>query len=124
MDTPNPALANTVSSQVARVVLDTAVRCGIDEARATRATAIGRELLRDDRIRVPSASQYRLWLLMHHTAGDQVGVRAAEIAEPGRLGPWDYLFANAPTLPEGFRDAARFAAGPCDPRVRLEVHEH
>ncbi|GAB2535598.1 helix-turn-helix domain-containing protein [Nocardia heshunensis] len=123
MDTPNPALANTVSSQIARVVLDTAVACGIDAAKAARAGTMDPHLLHDDLVRVPSANQYRLWLLMHHVHGDQIGVRAAEVAEPGRLGAWDYLLAHAPTLPEGLRDAARFAAGPCDPRVRLQVHE-
>ncbi|MFJ9365003.1 AraC family transcriptional regulator ligand-binding domain-containing protein [Nocardia sp. NPDC101769] len=123
MDTANPALVNTVSGHVVRIVLDAAVRSGIDAGEAARIGNIDRKLLGDDRIRVPSESQYRLWTLMHHVIGDDAGVRAADMADHGRLHIWDYLFSSAPSLAEGFHDASRFSTAICDPAARLEVVE-
>ncbi|RMI34890.1 AraC family transcriptional regulator [Nocardia stercoris] len=123
-ETRNPALVSTVSGHAARIALDTAVRSGIDEAEATRIANFDRNLLADDRIRIPSRSQYQLWALMEHVIGNEAGVRAADTADHGRLHIWDYLFSTAPTLVEGFHDAARFSDVICDPAARLEVAEH
>jgi AraC-like DNA-binding protein len=64
------------------------------------------------------------WVLMEHVIGNEAGVRAADTAGYGRLHVWDYLFSSAPTLVEGFRDAARFSDVICDPAARLQVTEH
>ncbi|MFE3254403.1 AraC family transcriptional regulator ligand-binding domain-containing protein [Nocardia sp. NPDC059229] len=121
MDIANPALERTVSGHVVRIVLDTAVRSGIDEVEATRIGSFDRKLLADDRIRIPSESQYRLWALMEHVVGNEAGVRAADMADRGRLHIWDYLFSSAPTLAEGFHDASRFSVVICDPAAQLGV---
>ncbi|MEC3954670.1 AraC family transcriptional regulator ligand-binding domain-containing protein [Nocardia sp. CDC153] len=120
----NPALANTVSGHMVRIVLDAAVRSGISEAEALRVGNLDPTLLSDYRIRIPSASQYRLWTLIHHAVGDESGVRAAELAEHGRLDVWDYLFGCAPNVAEGFHDWSRYATAVCDPALRVEVTEH
>ncbi|MFE3026569.1 AraC family transcriptional regulator [Nocardia tengchongensis] len=78
-------------------------------------SGLGRDYLDDDRLRIPSNTVARLWKLLYDKGGPEVGVRAAGMTAQGRLHVWDYLFTAAPTLAEGFTDAARFAGAIGDP---------
>ncbi|MFE3191454.1 AraC family transcriptional regulator ligand-binding domain-containing protein [Nocardia sp. NPDC059240] len=117
------ALANTVSSLVLRVVLDAAEPAGVSGPQLAHIGGLDRSLLPYDRTRIPTADLYRLWEVLVRTGGREVGVRAAAAAEFGRLHVWDYLISSAPTLADGFRDAARFSAAICDPSVEFRVVE-
>ncbi|GAB2524122.1 helix-turn-helix transcriptional regulator [Nocardia heshunensis] len=117
------ALANTVSSLVIRLVLDAAQPAGPQGPQLAHIGGLDRSLLPYDRTRIPTADLYRLWEVLVRTGGREVGVRAAATAEFGRLHVWDYLIRSAPTLADGFRDAARFSAAICDPSVEFRVVE-
>ncbi|GAB2451281.1 helix-turn-helix transcriptional regulator [Nocardia tengchongensis] len=119
-----PALANTVSSHVVRVVLDVAELAGVQGPHLAHIGGLDRSLLPYSRTRIPTADLYQLWDVLVRTAGREVGVQAAASAEFGRLHVWDYLFRSAPTLAEGFRDAARFSAVICDPAAEFRVVEN
>ncbi|MEU6583352.1 AraC family transcriptional regulator ligand-binding domain-containing protein [Nocardia sp. NPDC046763] len=119
-----PALANTVSSHMVRLVLDTAKLAGVQGPHLAHIGGLDRSLLPYNRTRIPTADLYRLWEVLARTAGREMGVRAAATAEFGRLHVWDYLIRSAPTLADGFRDAARFSAVLCDPIAEFHVKEN
>ncbi|WP_327146848.1 helix-turn-helix transcriptional regulator [Nocardia sp. NBC_01327] len=108
-------IRGTVSSHVIRVMLEAAEQVGVAEHEVAMIGGLRRELLDDDRLRVPSIAMVRLWKLMYAAGGPGVGIRAADVAQSGRLHVWDYLIAAAPTLAEGLGDAARFSAAMADP---------
>ncbi|MFF2554671.1 helix-turn-helix domain-containing protein [Nocardia sp. NPDC058058] len=116
-------LEGTVSSHLTRWVLEAAVQAGVTDDEISRIEGLGRDLLGDDFLRVSSAALAGLWEAMYTAGGPEVGVRAAEVARPGRLHIWDYLIIGASNLAEGFSDAARFAAVMADPMVALIVTE-
>ncbi|WP_067566651.1 AraC family transcriptional regulator [Nocardia acidivorans] len=114
-------IEGTVSSHLTRWVLEAAVQVGVPDREIAGITGLGRELLGDDFLRIPSRALLRLWELICAAGGVGVGVRVAEVARPGRLHIWDYLILGASGLVEGFSDAARFAAVMADPAATLVV---
>ncbi|WP_330179436.1 AraC family transcriptional regulator [Nocardia sp. NBC_01503] len=114
-------IEGTVSSHLTRSVLEAAVQIGVPDREIAAIAGLGRELLGDDFLRIPSTALLRLWELICAAGGVGVGVRVAELAPPGRLHIWDYLILGASNLAEGFTDAARFAAVMADPAATLVV---
>jgi AraC-like DNA-binding protein len=117
-------LANTVSSQVVRLMLDAAELAGVGGPHLAHIDGLNRSLPSCSRTRIPTADLHRLWDVLHRTIGREAGVRVAATAEFGRLHVWDYLVRSAPTLAEGLHDAARFSSAIGDPSAVSRVIEN
>ncbi|MEC3954199.1 AraC family transcriptional regulator ligand-binding domain-containing protein [Nocardia sp. CDC153] len=115
------ALANTVSSHVALLALDTAKQAGVPCSELAPIAALVRSPSVDDRTRVPTTDMTRLWEILQHHIGPEAGIRMAALADPGRLHVWDYLIGAAPTLAAGLRTAAEHTATICDPAVSMRI---
>lgn len=116
---PPTALADTVSARLTTLVLDVAARVGV----SPHETAFISDLAagQDNLDRVPTSAQHRLWEILHASGGPGVGLQAARLADVGRLHVWDYLLTSAPTLAEGFVDAAQYLSTVADPALVLSV---
>ncbi|WP_297623005.1 AraC family transcriptional regulator [Nocardia sp.] len=112
-----------MSSHIARSLLDAATQAGVTGYEVTSIDGLRRDLLDDDRLRVPTVALHRLWELLHAAEGPDAGVRAAATSERGQLHVWDYLIVGATTLADGFTDAARFAIAMTDPAVTFTAAE-
>ncbi|MFI6586790.1 helix-turn-helix domain-containing protein [Embleya sp. NPDC050493] len=113
----------TVSSHMAHVVRDAALRAGVAHSELAYLPGLEPETLADPLLRVPTATLIRMWELIAHSNPTGAGVRAAETAARGRLHVWDYLFTTAGTFAEGCRDAARYLPTMTDPGVEMTVIE-
>ncbi|MFB7718542.1 helix-turn-helix domain-containing protein [Nocardia sp. NPDC056100] len=113
------ALADTVSARLTTLVLDVAAHVGV----SPHETAFISDLAagQDNLDRVPTSAQHRLWEIVHASGGPGVGLQAARLAEVGRLHVWDYMLTSAPTLAEGFVDAAQYLSTVADPALVLTV---
>ncbi|MEC3914770.1 AraC family transcriptional regulator ligand-binding domain-containing protein [Nocardia sp. CDC160] len=114
-------LANTVSSHVAVLALDTAKQAGVPCSELAPIAELVRGRAVDGRTRVPTSDMVRLWEILHHHIGPEAGIRMAALADPGRLHVWDYLIGAAPTLAAGLRTAAEHTATICDPAVSMRI---
>ncbi|MEU6583358.1 AraC family transcriptional regulator ligand-binding domain-containing protein [Nocardia sp. NPDC046763] len=123
LSAPQSTLANTVSPQVFRLVLDAAVRAGVPISHLAHIGCLDQSLQSYGLTRLPTADLHELWDVLARAAGREVGVRVAAAAEFGRLHVWDYLIRSASTLAQGFRDAGRFCAVVCDPSTEFRVVE-
>ncbi|WP_169813151.1 helix-turn-helix domain-containing protein [Nocardia jejuensis] len=117
---PN-ALTNTVSAHLVRLVLHGAAHAGVSPHEIAFISEFTPAALEDDLNRFPTVAQHRLWELVLGTGGPGVGLRVASLAEMGRLHVWDYLLSSAPTLAQGFTDAARYLATVADPVLVMNV---
>lgn len=113
----------TVSSHMARVVRDAALRAGVARSELAFLPGFEPETPADPLLRVPTASVVRAWELITHAGPAGAGIRAAETAAQGRLHVWDYLFTTAGTFADGCRDAARYLPAMTDPGVDMTVVE-
>ncbi|APB00204.1 helix-turn-helix transcriptional regulator [Nocardia seriolae] len=114
-------LADTVSSHVARLALDTAEQAGVPCSELAPLAKLIRMSAPDNRTRVPTTDMVRLWEILRQHVGPEAGVRMAALADPGSLHVWDYLIQAAPTMSESLRTAAAHTATICDPAVSMHV---
>ncbi|MCP2343629.1 AraC family transcriptional regulator [Actinomadura rupiterrae] len=118
-----PGTSGSVSTHIARFLLQAAADAGVEASAIAAVPGLAPAMLGGDLDRVSTLALHRLWELIHAAAGPEAGVRIAAAAEHGRLHVWDYLVTGAPTLAEGFGDAARYFAALTDPQVTLQVTE-
>ncbi|WP_324194871.1 AraC family transcriptional regulator [Nocardia cyriacigeorgica] len=101
---PAGTLTGTASTQLIRLVRDTALRAGVAPERIAVIHGVSDDALRGELDRVPMRSLMRLWELLAGT-GPAAGLAVVEDAPLGRLSTWDYLVTTGATLADSFTAA-------------------
>lgn len=114
-------IENTISSRLASLVWETALRAGVCRAQLAGGLGVDAAVLGDDLVRVPTESAWRMWELLYAAVGHRSGLRVAATATRGRLTVWDYLFTSGATLAESLRTVTGMRAVVADPRGGAEV---
>ncbi|MFD0371126.1 AraC family transcriptional regulator ligand-binding domain-containing protein [Streptomyces sp. NPDC127114] len=110
-----PGHPGTTPAAFTRVNATAARQLGVSQAKYADLLGMAPEYLTDDRYRIPSSTNVRLWELMTLQAPwREVSLHMARQSTLGSLGLWDYLVTQAPTPLEGLRDASRFLATVAD----------
>ncbi|WP_280499037.1 AraC family transcriptional regulator [Nocardia cyriacigeorgica] len=97
-------LGGTASTQLIRLVRDTALRAGIAPERLAAIHGTSDDALRGELDRVPMRSLIQLWELLA-SAGPGAGLAVVEDAPLGRLSTWDYLITTGATLADSLTAA-------------------
>lgn len=98
------SIDGTTSSQLIRLVRDTALRVGVDPARLAGVHGTGDAVLAGELNRIPLASLVKLWEMVAEK-GPGAGLAVAEAATLGTLTTWDYLVTTGATLADSLRAA-------------------
>lgn len=101
---PAGTLTGTASTQLIRLVRDTALRAGVAPERIAAIRGVSDDALRGELDRVPMRSLMRLWELLAAT-GPGAGLAVVEDAPLGRLSTWDYLVTTGATLADSLTAA-------------------
>ncbi|MEV0399032.1 AraC family transcriptional regulator ligand-binding domain-containing protein [Actinoallomurus sp. NPDC050550] len=100
----------TVSTALARFVLNSLRGFGVDSAALSRQVGFPVWALGDDTVRVPTPQLFKVWRLGHLEFPDpHLGLRISGRWSRGRLHLHDYLFETAATLGDGFTTAIDYA---------------
>ncbi|MFE6860696.1 AraC family transcriptional regulator ligand-binding domain-containing protein [Nocardia sp. NPDC057668] len=103
---PGAAINGTVSTQLIRLVRDSALRAGADPGQLAAIAGTDDATLSGELNRIPIGSLIRLWELVSHSGGGTgAGIAVVEAAPLGTLSTWDYLVTTGPTLTESLRAA-------------------
>ncbi|RDI52138.1 AraC family transcriptional regulator [Nocardia mexicana] len=101
----NP-IADTASTHLTRLVLDSARRAGAAADQLAAVDGTGADALAGELNRIPLRSLLRLWeLVATARPGPGAGLAVAAAAPLGTLTTWDYLVTNGPTLADALRAA-------------------
>ncbi|NEW56550.1 AraC family transcriptional regulator [Nocardia cyriacigeorgica] len=98
------ALTGTVSTQLIRLVRDTALRAGVAPEQLAAIHGVSDDALRGELDRVPMNSLIQLWELLART-GPSAGLAVVEHAPLGRLSTWDYLVTTGVALADSLTAA-------------------
>lgn len=103
---PGAAINGTVSTQLIRLVRDSARRAGVSGEQLAAVHGIDDTSLSGELNRIPLLSLVRLWeLVSHSTPGPGAGLAVVDAAPLGTLSTWDYLVTTGPNLTESLRAA-------------------
>ncbi len=96
----------TASTQLIRLVRDTARRAGVGAEQLSAIHGIDDGVLAGELNRIPLSSLVRLWELLAQLGPEPgAGLAVAAAAPLGTLTTWDYLVTNGPTLADALRAA-------------------
>ncbi|MFI6867907.1 AraC family transcriptional regulator ligand-binding domain-containing protein [Nocardia sp. NPDC050406] len=98
------SIDGTTSSQLIRLVRDTALRVGVAPTRVAAVHGTDDAVLAGELNRIPLASLVRLWEMLAEQ-GTGAGLAVARAATLGTLTTWDYLVTTGPTLADSLLSA-------------------
>ncbi|WP_280266595.1 AraC family transcriptional regulator [Nocardia wallacei] len=103
---PLDPIADTVSTHLTRLVLESARRAGAAPERLAAVEGTDAQALAGELNRIPLRALVRLWELLAHAHPEPgAGVAVVAAAPLGTLTTWDYLVTNGPTLADALRAA-------------------
>lgn len=101
--------SGTVLTVSSRALLTACERLGVDSAALVRAVGIDRRTIEDPDARLEATQVSALWAKAYELSGDPVlSLHAAESCPLGAYKVIDFMAANAATVGEAFRYAARY----------------
>jgi AraC-like DNA-binding protein len=97
------------SSKMVRYLLGASAAGGADPAQLAGDLRLPRWVLQRDEAMISPDYALRLWELAEHALDDpHLPITFAQHYQPGELDLYDYLFATAPTLRDGFAISSRY----------------
>lgn len=82
---------------------------GVDPARVFGRVGLSLELIADSSARVSSGIEFAVWDTLQEVCDDPcIGVRIADVVQPGALGAYEYLLRNSTTLRAAIELANRY----------------
>ncbi|MCB9564479.1 MAG: AraC family transcriptional regulator [Kofleriaceae bacterium] len=102
-------MAFQVSARIGAMIVQAAVRHGVDPAEITRETGFDPTLAGDPDARIDFAVEEALWATAARLTGDDAfGLHAAEALRPGAFDVLDYAVRTAPTVRAALDRVARY----------------